>query len=197
MQWTPDMLAKLNNRLNHLTFTITNHTTVMIELPAGITAAQQPRALRAILQAVQNIRWRRVTDSAKCEYHLTGWSLTPSLFAQLSHFPSHDFSVSLALYLSKWSECPVARCRQFFGLLPQCVNEFVLTHQNVPVKKLQGLCEGAAQRGAAAERVRVCVQYMWQDYTDAQRSQVEACVSAKGLGRHVEVEWCLYAESEL
>ncbi len=192
------MCSRLQQRLQHMTFVTTDQTHIILYTQDG--AQDQPAGFRRHLQLLRNFRWRQGSEDDRVRVTLSGlWSLTPTLLAELSKLP-----VLIAAKLDFSDGCiwlPAhSLYEQLAGLVPSCYSEYSVRAgvgsdgvQRCTAEHLIAICTGASARGGECEKLVVCVWSRVDHMTDEQRTQLEACIDERGLGRWVvPVQWIVY-----
>lgn len=191
VQWTPETLTKLHNRLSHLTFVIRDKLSIEIS-PHGDTAIRdQPTVLRKALQALAACRWRFVSDQTSVEITLQWWTVTRSLISELSALPVFDVPCTLVLTDCQWPR--TASYKNLASVVPACYStwEFRDYFRSHEVAHIKQICMGAAAWGEASQKLSLHIQTSHELFTTEDRSEVEACIDEEGLGGCVQVEWAM------
>ncbi len=198
VQLTPEMLACVEQRLEHLTFVVParkyDQCIITVAPYDGPNASTQPEALRELLRLLSLFRWRLECESAVLKICIEDWALTPALIHELSALPCVDGPASLTLQgkdCVSFSKCDLS---SLVSTVPACYSRYIVEQGQVEgacfVRLLTQLCVGAARLSPGGKRLALSVSYATKLLSDAQRSQVEACMDEHDLQRWWEpITW--------
>lgn len=184
------MFAELAERLQHWTFVVTGPYDMQFTLQAPEGPDTQPAALQKHLHLLSTCSWRfESPDTAVIVSLPADWVLSMALMSELSGLPTLGRQGCLRFYKSIWlPDC--SKYEQLASLVPTHYSTWhVGSGPGFTVEHLVALCMGAQARGEGCERLLLRVWHLLAGFTDEQRSQVEACIDERGLGRWVQVEW--------
>ncbi len=122
MQWTPEKLQALEQRLKHWTFVVCTNTRVHLSAPSRQKPCDQPATLRALLVTLQHSRWRRsdLTPEAELTVELHRWSVTPALIDVLAALPRLPFPARVQFESCDMSQAPEGYREQLCSVMPAC-----------------------------------------------------------------------------
>ncbi len=182
-QLTPDMLARVEQRLQHLAIIIParkyDPCTITLVAGKGMDVSMQPQAIRELLRLLGLLRWRRECQGVLFNVCLDGWALTPALTHELRALPCVEGPSRLTLHGQDCVSDPSCDLSSLVSSVPACFSTYIVEQGTVEdvcfVHELTQLCLGAAELSLGRERLALCVRYQSKLLSDTERSIVEAC----------------------
>ncbi len=196
VQWKNVTLLQLEHRLAHLTFVVRDSLLIFIPVDTGCDKGHQPPLMRKALRALSWCRWRFASPSPRIEVQLENWDFTKALVTEMYALPVFPFPAELR-YVGCWGKSRSV-WQQLPGAVQTCYSTWhfeagIFDELYLKQNDLMALCRGAQARGPGCEKLDLVVQCAHNEFTVAERSEVEACVDRRRQWL-ADVQWNMGAK---